>query len=69
MTGASVVSSDETTVKAGQTRSEVCTQRGGQSHMFLEFQATFCLMLYLGFLQYFPPVEKSVHIKESWIVQ
>lgn len=55
--------------RAGQTRCEVCTHRDGQSRMFLEFRATFCLMLYLGILQYFLPMQKSVHIRESWIVQ
>lgn len=51
--------------RAGQTHSEVCTHSVGQSYMFLDFDTIFCLMFYLGFLQHFLPVQKSVHIKES----
>lgn len=52
-----------------KTHSEPCTQRGGQSDMLLAFKATFCLMLSLGLLQYFLPIQKSVHTVESQIVE
>lgn len=64
MTGVSVVSSDKTVLEELGTHSKVCTQRGGRSYMFAEFEEfSFCLMLYLGLCQHFLPTQKPVHIK------
>lgn len=69
MTGVSVVSSDKTVVEGPAHTLLKSAQRGGRSYIFSESGATFCLMLYLGLLQDFLPRQKSVHIKESWMVQ